>query len=32
MPVLADHTKASYGGALRIELTKANQGKPKVQT
>jgi HSP20 family protein len=33
LPVLADHSKASYEkGVLKIELTKAKQGKPKVQT
>jgi HSP20 family protein len=32
-PVLADASKASYkAGVLKIELTKAKQGKPKVQT
>ena len=31
--VLADHSKATYErGVLKIELTKAKQGKPKVQT
>ena len=33
MPARADHSKASYEqGVLKIELTKAKQGKPKVQT
>ena len=33
VPVLADHSKASYErGVLKIELTKAKRGKPKVQT
>ena len=33
VPVLADASKASYNaGVLKIELTKAKQGKPKVQT
>ena len=31
--VLADHSRASYErGVLKIELTKAEQGKPKLQT
>ena len=33
LPVLADHSKASYeNGVLKIELTKAKQGNQKVQT
>ena len=33
VPVLADASKASYkAGVLKIELTKAKQGRPKVQT
>lgn len=33
VPGLADHSKASYEqDVLKIELTKAKEGKPNVQT